>query len=168
MTRKKIGAPVSLAENGSALGIGSPKTTHRSAMTNDLLATRANGHTARGRRVRDLFRALIDRLGSGPHDAQTEADALEIAELTVLCEDIRTELAERTAADAKVADAGTQAEHVKARADADKARANLVNAVTRLQSTKDRARRGLLKGAPAKPKGSMLAQVIAKHGKTNA
>jgi hypothetical protein len=135
-------------------------------MTNDLLATRANGRSARGRRVRDLFRALIDRLGSGPHDAQTEADALEIAELTVLCEDIRTELAERTAADAKATQAepadakATQAERVKARADADKARANLVNAVTRLQSTKDRARRGLLKGVPAKPAGLLLAKVI--------
>jgi uncharacterized membrane protein YccC len=134
-------------------------------MTNDLLATRANGHTARGRRVRDLFRALIERLGSGLHDAQTEADALEIAELTVACEEIRTELAERTAADAKAqaepADAkATQAERVKARADADKARANLVNAVTRLQSTKDRARRGLLKGVPPKPAGTLLAKVI--------
>ncbi|MGA2254420.1 MAG: hypothetical protein ABSG53_07150 [Thermoguttaceae bacterium] len=139
MTRKKIGAQVSLTENGSALGIGSPKTTHRSAVTNDVLGSRANGHTARGRRIRDLYRDLLIRLGDGPHDAITQADALEVAELTVACEDIRTELAGGEAGDVK-------------------ARANLVNAVTRLQSTKDRARRGLLKGAPAKPRGKAAVE----------
>jgi hypothetical protein len=70
---------------GVALPDRSPKTTNRSAMTNDPLAGRANPRTARGRRVRDLFRSLVARLPE-PRDPIAEAQALKIAELTSLAE----------------------------------------------------------------------------------
>ena len=127
------------------LGRRRPATAHRSAATNDPLIGRANGNTARGRRLRDLYRGLIARLGNDP-DVVVQADALEVAELMVACEDIRADLAGKPL------------------------QANEVNALTRLQSTAARAKRSLLKSAPAKPKGSALAEYLAiKHGtKPNA
>lgn len=69
-----------------------PATAHRSAATNDPLIGRANGNTARGRRVRDLYRTLIGRLGDA--DVIAQAEVLEVAELIVACEDIRAQQAE--------------------------------------------------------------------------
>jgi hypothetical protein len=65
---------------------------NRSAATNDPLIGRANGNTARGRRVRDLYRTLIGRLGDA--DVIAQAEVLEVAELIVACEDIRAQQAE--------------------------------------------------------------------------
>jgi hypothetical protein len=114
----------SLAKDGQSLGNRSLKNANRSAMTNDLLASRANARTARGRRIRDLFKGLLARVGAGPHDVVTEAHALRVAELVVACEDIRAGLA------GKVLDVGQ------------------VNAITRLESTAARAERAFLKAAP--------------------
>jgi hypothetical protein len=82
-------------------------------------------------RSRDLFLDLMARAGPGPHGAVVEASALECAELMIACEDLRGDL-----------EAGLK--------DGDlKAKAALVNAVTRLQSTTARARRAF-KGVPGK------------------
>lgn len=69
-----------------------PATADRSAATNDPLIGGANGNTARGRRVRDLYRTLIGRLGDA--DVIAQAEVLEVAELIVACEDIRAQQAE--------------------------------------------------------------------------
>lgn len=91
-------------------------------------------------RARDLFSDLLTRLGPGPHDAVTEAEALEIAELTVSCEDLRDDLAKVDL----------------------KGKANLVNAITRLQSTTNRAKRNLLKRASAKPIPRLMQHLYRK------
>jgi hypothetical protein len=63
--------------------------TSRSATTNKPLR-RANGNTAAGRRVRDLYRALLAGM-SNPDDVR-RAQALAAAELTVAAENARAEL----------------------------------------------------------------------------
>jgi lipase chaperone LimK len=126
------------------VGRRKPATAYRSAATNDPLTGRANGNTARGRRIRDLYRALISRLGDNP-DVVAQADVSEIAELTVACEDLR---------------AGLDAVQLEGQQLKDKA--NLVNAITRLQSTKERAKRALFKSVPAKPLPRLLQHL---HGK---
>jgi hypothetical protein len=61
--------------------------TSRSRITNKPLR-RANGNTAVGRRVRDLFNAFLERMGN-PADAISQAAALNAAELTVALEQAR-------------------------------------------------------------------------------
>jgi hypothetical protein len=56
----------------------------RAKTTNDPLS-RWSGHTPEGRRVRDLFRAYWQALGS-PQDVGTQAEILRAAELTILAE----------------------------------------------------------------------------------
>ena len=106
-------------------------------------------------RIRDLFGSYLDRLGPGPHDLATEADALEAAELTVLAEQAREDLK-------AVKIAGLEGNGLK---DALKDKANLVNAITRLSSTAARSKRAFFKTAPAKPKLSLLQQQLIKDGK---
>jgi hypothetical protein len=103
-------------------------------------------------RIRDLLTALLDRLGEGPHDLATEADALEAAELTVLAEQAREDLKAVRVADLK--DKGAL-----------KDKANLVNAITRLSSTAARAKRAFLKTAPAKPRLTLLQQKLKAEGR---
>jgi hypothetical protein len=64
--------------------------TSRSATTNRPLR-RANGNTATGRRVRDLFRAYVTGAGNPDSDA-FRAAALAAAELTVAAEAARAKL----------------------------------------------------------------------------
>jgi hypothetical protein len=135
---------------GVALPDRSPKTTNRSAMTNDPLAGRANARTPRGRRVRDLYRALVGRLAE--RDPVGEAQALKIAELTVLAEDARAkagELVDQVAADkASIA-----------------AFATMVNAVTRAEGTARRAMIDFKGNVASKPKQTLLQQKLAKEGR---
>jgi hypothetical protein len=124
----------SLPKDGKSLAHRSPKNTNRSAITNDVLASRANARTRHGRRIRDLFRGLLDELGPGPHAVSLEAVILELAELTAIYEDYRAALAGKVA------------------------KADEANALTRLSSTLGRVRRSLLTAAPAKPRANWLVQ----------
>jgi hypothetical protein len=79
----------------------------------------------------------------------TEADALEIAELTVGCENLRAEL------DAAKLDGKSL-----------KDKANLINSITRLQSTTARAKRALLRGVPDAAEADALREhreIMAKY-----
>jgi hypothetical protein len=78
---------------------------------------------ANARRVRDLYRAHLAQIGKGPFDPLTEARALRAAELEVICEDLRAK-----------ALAGEPFDP---------------NAITRLESTANRAERSLIDAAPA-------------------
>jgi hypothetical protein len=64
--------------------------TSRSATTNKPLR-RANGNTAAGRRVRDLYRAFMAHLGN-PGDTIVQANVLNAAELTAAAENERAKL----------------------------------------------------------------------------
>jgi hypothetical protein len=72
---------------GRAAAVDRPSRT-RSAMTNRPLHKRANGNSAIGRRVRDLYRAFMARLGN-PADPISQARVLNAAELTVALEQQR-------------------------------------------------------------------------------
>jgi hypothetical protein len=133
-----------------ALPLRSPKTTNRSAMTNDPLAGRANPRTARGRRVRDLFRSLVARLPD--RDPVAEAQALKIAELTVLAEAARA-----TAADL--------VDQVTADKASISAFAVMINSITRTEGTTRRAMLDFKGSVAAKPKLSLLQQKLAQEGK---
>jgi hypothetical protein len=117
-------------------------------MTNDPLAGRANPRTARGRRVRDLFRALVDRLPE--RDPVAEAQALKIAELITLAEEARAKAAELV-------------DQVAADKDSIRAFATLTNAITRTEGT---CRRAMIdfKGS-AKPKLTLLQQKLKAEGR---
>jgi hypothetical protein len=78
---------------------------------------------ALSRRVTDLYRAYLERLGPGPHDPIIEASALRWAELTAICETLRAKALAGEDIDA--------------------------NAITCLESTANRAERALVKGAEA-------------------
>jgi hypothetical protein len=106
--------------------------------------------TARGRRVRDLFEGFLARVGGTDADIVTKAQCLKVAELTYATEGLRARL--ETADN----DPTTDAKTIVA----------LVNAMTRAESTARRASADLAKSVPVKPKGSMLAELLAsKHGK---
>jgi hypothetical protein len=133
-----------------ALPDRSPKTTNRSAMTNDPLAGRANSRTARGRRVRDLYRALVERLPE--RDAVVEAQALKIAELMSLAE----------AARAKAADLVDQVAADKASISAF---ATMINAITRAEGTARRAMIDFKGNVAAKPKPTLMQQKLRAEGR---
>jgi hypothetical protein len=76
---------------------------------------------ALSRRVTDLYRAYLERLGPGPHDPIIEANALRWAELTVICETLRAKALAGEDIDA--------------------------NDITRLESTAARVERAMVKGA---------------------
>lgn len=128
----------------------SPKTTNRSAMTNDPLSGRANARTPRGRRVRDLFRSLVTRLAE--RDPVAEAQALKIAELTVLAEDARAKAAELV--DKVAGDKASIA-----------AFATMINAITRAEGTARRAMIDFRGTVTAKPKLSLLQQKLKAEGR---
>jgi hypothetical protein len=70
----------------------------RSRTTNQPLRGRANGNTVVGRRVRDLYRAFLVRMGH-PTDAISQASALNAAELAVAVELARLSAARGEAVD---------------------------------------------------------------------
>jgi hypothetical protein len=128
----------------------SPLKTNRSATTNNPLASRANARTPRGRRVRDLFRALVDRLPE--RDPVAEAQALKIAELTVLAEAARAKAAELV-------------DQIAADKDSIRAFATMVNAVTRAEGTARRAMIDFKGTVAAKPPMTLLQRKLAQEGK---
>jgi hypothetical protein len=69
---------------------GGQSLTNRSVTTNDPMRARADGRTSGGRRVRDLYRALLAGMNN-PDDIR-RAQALAAAELTVAAENARAEL----------------------------------------------------------------------------
>jgi hypothetical protein len=71
--------------------------TSRSRTTNKPLR-RANGNTACGRRVRDLYRAFLQHMGN-PSDPISQANALHAAELAVAVEQARLAAARGEACD---------------------------------------------------------------------
>jgi hypothetical protein len=96
----------------------------RSKVTNRPPANRpTRSATATARRVRDLYSAYLERLGPGPHDHVIEAGALRWAELTAICEVLRARALAGEDIDA--------------------------NAITRLESTANRAERAIVTGADA-------------------
>jgi hypothetical protein len=135
---------------GVALPDRSPKTTNRSAMTNDPLAGRANPRTARGRRVRDLYRALVGNLPD--RDPVAEAQALKIAELTALTEAARAKAAELV--DQVAADKASIA-----------AFATMINAITRAEGTARRAMIDFKGNVAAKPKPTLMQQKLKAEGR---
>jgi hypothetical protein len=72
--------------HGRAVVVERPPRS-RSATTNQPLR-RANGNTATGRRVRDLYRAFLQHMGN-PADTVTQSNALNAAELAVAVEQAR-------------------------------------------------------------------------------
>jgi hypothetical protein len=66
---------------------GSLRGATRSRITNDPLR-RGNGRTTGGRRLRDLFRGLMQCVGD-PDDVVVQADVLPAAELRIVAEDLR-------------------------------------------------------------------------------
>jgi hypothetical protein len=72
-------------------GIASAPLTSRAALTNDPLRRRADGRTPQGRRIRDLFRAYSNAMGT-PSDPGTQAAILAAAELVVAAECARAKV----------------------------------------------------------------------------
>jgi hypothetical protein len=72
-------------------GIASAPLTSRAALTNDPLRKRADGRTPQGRRIRDLFRAYSNSMGT-PSDPGTQAAILAAAELVVAAECARAKV----------------------------------------------------------------------------
>jgi hypothetical protein len=60
-------------------------------LTNDPLRKRADGRTPQGRRIRDLFRAYSNAMGT-PSDPATQAAILAAAELVVAAECARAKV----------------------------------------------------------------------------
>jgi hypothetical protein len=63
----------------------------RSGTTTKPVRIRANQNTKRGRRLADLFHALMDRVGN-PIDVMIQADVLRAVELRVAAEDLRAKV----------------------------------------------------------------------------
>jgi hypothetical protein len=109
----------------------------RSRTSNRPLAARANGNSKQGRRIRDLYRGLLDKIGGDPSDVIGRADVLRAVELRVVCEDLRAKMLAGETIDP--------------------------DQLIRLESLTARAERRLAKFAvPAKPVTS-LAEHIAKR-----
>jgi hypothetical protein len=87
----------------------------RSRTSNRPMAVRANGNTARGRRIRDLYRAYMIQIGD-PDDLLAQAAALAAAELKSAAEACRTGVLVN-AGDADMADALVRIENLAARAE---------------------------------------------------
>ena len=102
---------------------GGPQRRHRAAVTNDPLAARMSTRTVRGRRVRDLFQGFMARVGTEA-DIVTQAHCLQVAELMAIAEELR------------------------AKAKGEELRPDMVNAITRAESTAARAERALFKDVP--------------------
>jgi hypothetical protein len=106
-----------------------------SATTNNPLV-RADGRSAQGRRVRDLFRSYCSQLGN-PTDAATQAGVLAAAELIVAAEAARANL-------------------LAGRGD--------INAVVRVENLAARALRRLDLGKPVAPhKKSFIEKAIERE-----
>lgn len=144
-------AGVSLPDRPRIAGRSPPdRSPNRAAVTNNPVGVRANPRTARGRRVRDLYLALVERLSD--RDPVAEAQALKIAELVTLAEEARARAAEM------VDGLGTDAVAVKAFA-------TMINAVTRAEGTARRAMIDFKGTMQARPKPSLLQQKLKAEGR---
>ena len=113
-----------------------PRRRFRSRTTNEPLR-RANGNTAAGRRVRDLYRAFLAVMGN-PVDPISQASALNAAELAVAVEQQRLAAARGDALD--------------------------IDALVRLSNLADRAVKRLgLPAAPVKASGPTLESYLAAN-----
>lgn len=72
---------------------GRSRSDYRSSVTRSP-ATRIDGRSAAGKRIRDLFRALMVRLNE-PADIMVQADILALAELKTAAEVARVRLLEK-------------------------------------------------------------------------
>jgi hypothetical protein len=77
----------------SAADNGRSRSDYRSSVTRSP-AGRLDGRSAAGKRVRDLYRALMTRLNE-PADIVTQADIMALAELKVAAEVARVRLLEK-------------------------------------------------------------------------
>jgi len=111
---------------------------YQSRTTTRPMVVRANGRTAQGRRIRDLFRAFIARIDPG--DVPGCAAALSAAELRVAAEVCRAALL------AKAVDAA------------------MIDACVRIEGAADRAERKLSRFAVVKQPQSLAAYLAARHG----
>jgi hypothetical protein len=100
------------------------------------MRARHSGNTARGLRVRDLFRDLLARIGGKP-DANVVADALACAEIKVCCEDLRAQMA---AGDLPI---------------------EAADALVRLSNLADRHERRLAKFKTERKRPTSLAEILA-------
>jgi hypothetical protein len=82
----------------SLTAVAKPRT-QRSQITNNPLRARTDRNTARGRRVADLYTALMEALGN-PANTLVQANVIAAAELRVACEDARKRVLEGGSADA--------------------------------------------------------------------
>lgn len=98
----------------------------RGRLTGNPMLTRANGNSARGKRLRDLYAAFEGKL-TDPNDVVGRAAALRAAELTATAEDIRESI---RAVDLKDANADTI-----------KQLATLADQLVRIENLADRAER---------------------------
>ena len=60
----------------------------RSRTSSNPMGARANGNSKQGRRIRDLYRGMLERIGGAP-DLLVKAEILAAAELKVAAEDAR-------------------------------------------------------------------------------
>jgi hypothetical protein len=79
-------------DGGSGSMTGRSTSKYKSSVTRSP-AARIDGRSAAGKRIRDLFRALADRLGN-PDDIVAQADILCLAELKVMAEAARLRILE--------------------------------------------------------------------------
>jgi hypothetical protein len=111
----------------------------RSKRTNDPLSE-IKGHTAQGRRLADLVRAHLQKLGD-PSDVQLQAAVIAAAELQVLCEKVRSEVLAMTPPNV-----------------------DMLDQLIRLESLTARSLRRLGLDKPPKPnEGPSLADYLASH-----
>jgi hypothetical protein len=113
-------------------------TAWRSRTTTHPLVARTDGHTKQGKRIRDLYRAFMNRIGD-PTDPIAQSAALTAAELTFAAEACRAKV---------LADAGDAA---------------LADSLVRLTNLADRAERRLSKHKATKTK-TPLAKYLARSG----
>jgi hypothetical protein len=88
MLENRAATNASPKRRGGAIN-GKP-THNRAATTNDPMRARTNGRTSAGRRVRDLYQALLN--ATGRIDDIACAQALAAAELVAAAENARTKL----------------------------------------------------------------------------
>jgi hypothetical protein len=110
----------------------------RSRTTRHPLVARTDGHTKQGKRIRDLYRAYMTRIGN-PDDPIAQSAALTAAELTFAAEACRAKV---------LADAGDAA---------------LADALVRITNLADRAERRLSKHRATNTK-TPLAKYLARSG----
>jgi hypothetical protein len=123
------------------------KPGRRARLTSNPMAVRANGNSAKGRRLRDLFVAFAAKLD--PDDVIGRAAALRAAELVAMAEDIRETI--------------RAVDLTKANADLLKHLASLADELVRIENLSDRAARHLRQLAQDAPQGPTLSDYLVEE-----